>query len=184
MYLHWLLYRESEEMCTNQQTEIAITVQITENIVPMDDDASYDDNSYYYDDNGDDDFQLFSWASWHLEDENNKVVYSSTKDYLPIFINFEFQDTVFVDLCLPRNLAYKFVYQDKNQISENPVALIEVVQDGQVLARKEGDIGTWFVVNIPASDTPSYPKGKYSLFHEPQSRLFSRLLILHVCAQV
>lgn len=170
MYLHYLLYRENEEVCSGQETEIAITVQITTEIVPGyadDDPAAYDDP------NAEDDLAFFSWASWYLVDENNEVVYDSTRDYLPLFIVFDFQDTHFVDLCLPANLAYTFVYQDPNQLSENPVALIEVSKDGAVIERKEGPIGTSYVVEIPASKNKD-PSSKGKSFETLSNSYFRR----------
>ena len=152
MYLHYLLYRDSEEVCSNQEMEIAITIQITKDIVPgYNDDEPYTDEDPYMDDpNQDDGFDFFDWASWYLIDENDHVVFNSTADYLPLFVSFEFQDTIFVDLCLPRNLEYKFVYQNPNSIGENPVALIEVVKDGNRVARVEGNIGDFYEADIPA----------------------------------
>ena len=179
MYLHYLLYRESEEVCSNKETEIAITVRITKDIVPGLYDDEYaardgDDADYTYDDAADDGFGLFEWASWYLMDENDKVVFNSTKDYLPIFISFDFQDTFFVDLCLPKSMAYKFVYQNPNQVGDMPVSFIEVMKDGKHIARVvEDDIGDYFSVIIPRTTTrtqPRYPKGAKGKGYWPRNK--------------
>ena len=144
MYLHYLLYRQADEICTNQETEIAFTVRMTEEITPQ-----LDEYTDFYN------FPWFEWASWHLVDENGVTIYDSLADHLPLFVSFEFQENILVDLCLPRELSYQFIFEDTYLSGAPSVSLIEVVKDGVVIERREGgDIGQSLVVDIPASSIP------------------------------
>lgn len=128
MYMHWYLYRQYGELCTESEMEVTVSLRLNGN---------------------------FLWGrshaqlpTWTLVSHDNHVVFNSAKDHLPYF-TFEFQDSIVMDLCLPKHVAYEFRYEDFYQPNANPVGSIIVMQDGVLLGHRDGNVGDSFVVSVP-----------------------------------
>ena len=151
MYLHWMLYRQANERCSKYETEISMSLRLSRN----------------FEYTGDDVVGYFKIPTWYLFDENYKVIYNSTEDYAA-FYTFEFQDTMVADLCLPKDLSYRFLYEDRYALGPPITGLIEILKDDNVVARRVGNFGRYVNVHIP-KETPKpaphpkpYPKGTSS----------------------
>lgn len=158
MYLHWKLYRESNESCRNSETEIAMLLQLTENF----DVAQLDDDTLVIED-------LFRVPAWYLIDENLKVLYNSTEDYFPIHF-LGFQDTVAVDLCLPDQMSYIFLYEDDEEslFSQAVNGRIEIYRDDKLVASNTGSLGRLWSADIPAPAPPPPPPPRFHSNPKPK----------------
>lgn len=175
---HWYLYRDTVETCPVGESDITIILKLTDNYNIVDD--GYDDDGA---DDDDIDIQLLLYGrEWVLADETGRVLVNSTKDYF-LAHTFEFQDTIFMDLCLSDSLSYVFNYKDdltvKYPIDAPPVnGRVEILRDDVMIERLEGSFGRSFSIAIrkpgkPQSPPPPKRKGYYSYHPQYKGRSYN-----------
>jgi hypothetical protein len=124
MFRHWTLFREHVTSCDDvNEMEIEVVIELDE---------------FYIEDN-----------VITLVNDQEQVLFNSIENHLIAFSIFDTQETLFMDVCVPRDRTYELRITDDNRDGFVDGS-IEVFVDRILIARVEGNFGPGVIVPIAA----------------------------------